>query len=757
MRKGRVWLGMAAGIAMLAACGGAEVAPPTAASPTPTVAATPTAIASPTAIATPTASPVPTATATPAAVPTPTATPTASPLPAPVVMRYGAPQPTGIVDAPGEYAFFSNEGPVTTYEGLRQDVEQLVIHQRDADGASWAAFYAGVEAGDDFEWREADDCWVRYLVDEVLPDPTDAPLKVLAVRRYGYAYTGCSGAVPATGDRMWTWAPPNIQSPDITMPVRHGTFILSPIGWEGAIEEPGTIPASGCQVADPGTIPANAQEHPLWREPDLEDGWTLRYAETGIDGGDNWNAVYEDAHGNNALSVFAYQCYYYPRHVKGIQRPGDQSGYGGWINEIRLVDNVPAIVWYDPRGRGFSTRIEMIDERSGVAYIITGDAPGLRNNIEGLAEIARSLFADPAPVVMRYGAPEQGGIVDAPGEYAFFSADGPVTTYEGLRQDVEQLVIHQRDADGASWAAFYAGVEAGDDFEWREADDCWVRYLVDEVLPDPTDAPLKVLAVRRYGYAYTGCSGAVSTTGDRTLTWAPPDIGNTDITAPVRHGPWLLINIGFEGSVERQHQTSAPDSDQAVGGATDPKASECNPSNYREAQRCIRERSDRVTLPCQTASLQEARKCKGWREPSVPEGWIFSAAQQGVNVLGNPPNAYTYGYYTPEYPALLVTVFYLDWQPYYLGIVGRGETFPRAVTIQKMTLIDGRPAILNYNPTPGNRTRADVQIFDEETNIEYTLEGEAPYLRGTNIAGMIHLARSMFTETEALDESRITP
>ena len=584
MRKGRVWPGaavLAAGVAMLAACGGAEVAPPTAASPTPT------------ATATPAASPTPTAVATPAAVPTPTATPTANPTPAPVVMRYGAPQADGSVDAPGEYAFFSNEGPITTYEGLRQDVEQLVIHQRDADGASWAAFYDEVEAGDDFEWREADDCWVRYLVDEVLPDPTDAPLKVLAVRRYGYAYTGCSGMVAATGDRMWTWAPPNIQSPDITVPVRHGPFVLSPIGWEGAIEEPGNIPASGCQVADPGTIPTNAQEHPLWREPELEDGWTLRYAETGIDGGDNWHAVYEDARGNKTLSVFVYQCYYYPKHVKGIQRPAGRSGYGGWINEIRMVDSLPAIVWYDPQGKGFSTRIEIIDEWNGVAYIITGDAPGLRNNIDDLVEIARSLFADPAPVVMRYGAPESSGIVDAPGEYAFFSNDGPITTYEGLRQDVERLVIHQRDADGASWEEFYAGVEAGDDFEWREADDCWVRYLVDEVLPDPTDAPLKVLAVRWITYAYTGCSGTVAATGDRMWTWAPPNIQSPDITVPVRHGPYLLYALSAEPAFQVEWVWSSPPAEAASGASADWPSSD----------------------------LEKIAEHPLWKEPSLPNGW----------------------------------------------------------------------------------------------------------------------------------------
>ena len=725
MRKGRVWLGvavLAAGVAMLAACGGAEVAPPATASPTPT------AVATPTAIATATASPVPTATAMSAAVPTPTATPTASPPPAPIVLRYGAPQTDGIVDAPGEYAFFSNDGPITTYEGLRQDVEQLVIHQRDADGASWAAFYAEVEAGDDFEWREADDCWVRYLVDEVLPDPADAPLKALAVRWITYAYTGCSGAISATGDRMWTWAPPNIQSPDITVPVRHGTFILSPIGWEGAIEKPGTIPASGCQVADPGTIPANAQEHPLWREPDLKDGWTLRYAETGIDGGYNWHAVYEDAHGNKALSIFAYQCYYYPRHVRGIQRLGGQSGYGGWINELRMVDSVPAIAWYDTARKGFSTRIEMIDERSGVAYIITGDAPDLRNNIEDLAEIARSLFADPAPVVMRYGAPEPSGIVDAPGEYAFFSNDGPVTTYEGLRQDVERLVIHQRDADGASWEAFYAGVEAGDDFEWREADDCWVRYLVDEVLPDPADAPLKTLAVRRYGYAYTGCSGAVPATGDRMWTWGPPNIQfmhpSTVVTSPVRHGPWLLVPPAYWQSADLESQVTFPIA--VMGGAGGAQADSALVPEV---------------TPTVTSDIAVARRLPLWHEPVLPADWSFVSAEAGTDDA--PLYGYT-AYYRNgrNYSAVVISVWYRAFRPDYT------VPYPSdSGIIYETRNIDGHPAIVMYSPVGPHHDRyisTLVRIFIEESGIEYQVLGRDRNLKGSNIEGAITIARSLY-------------
>ena len=51
------------------------------------------------------------------------------------------------------------------YEALRDGTTTaLRIHATDADGVSRAAFLDTVEAGDLFEWREADDCFVRYRV-----------------------------------------------------------------------------------------------------------------------------------------------------------------------------------------------------------------------------------------------------------------------------------------------------------------------------------------------------------------------------------------------------------------------------------------------------------------------------------------------------------------------------------------------------------------------------------------------------------------
>ena len=629
--------------------------------------------------------------------------------PAPVVMRYGAPQTDGVVDAPGEYAFFSANGPITTYEGLRQDVERLVIHERDAGGASWAAFYAGVEAGDDFEWREAADCWVRYLVDEVLPDPPDAPLKVLAVRWITYAYTGCSGAVSTTGDRMWTWVPPNIQSPDITVPVRHGIWLLLPpaywnrLDWEGTdgvYEERIPLPGSS-QAAQPevSTDLAVVQRHPLWRTPKLPAGWQINWAISGSEGIDGYQAVYNNERGGIGIEIHVYRPQFYPQEVlvSGAQ--------GSSIAEVQTIDDHQAIVKYSPSGStAQTTAVWLFDATKGIAYVVVGIDGTIRGTPEAIIAIARSLYAEPAPVVMRYGAPQTDGVVDAPGEYAFFSADGPITTYEGLRRDVERLVIHERDADGASWAAFYAGVAAGDDFEWREADDCWVRYLVDEVLPDPTDAPLTALAVRWITYAYTGCSGALAATGDRMWTWTPENYQLSDPAIPIRHGPWQPRPLDWAGEVEEAVLVPVPTQEEIFG-------------------------------------VDEIKRHPLWRDPAIPSGWRIHAISSGFNE--------TYGVsvtYVNEEGYLA-----LETHVYHSGVIGQdwpSTTVDPQIRKTETRIIDGHPAIVTYSPEKSLYQSTLVMIFNNETGVEYVVIGYDPSLKTTGIEATIKIARSLYLEED---------
>ena len=382
------WLGLLAlGIA-LAACDGDPDAP----APTPIPAPTVTPTATPTAIATPTA--VPTLTATPSPSPTPVSavTPSPSPTPAPtatpMIMRYGAPDPDGAVDAPGEYAFFSVDGDaIATYEGLRRDAVRLVIHERDADGRSWAAFYGAVDAGDHFEWREADDCWVRYFVDGALPP--DAPHRAFAVRRYGYAYTGCSGPTAATGDRLWTWNPPNMRSP-FNVPVRHGPWLLVPNGmWASPVLEEEVQVRALPQDRASGDGGTEWPQQPF-PEPRLPEGWTggVGIAPHGYLEG---YYFYADDEGYLGLATTILLRYYLPAH----EPTGEGTGSEAYVHEIRIVDGRPALLWYLAEPRAItSTRVSIYDDATGIEYITGGYATHLRNDIEATLEIARTLVPD---------------------------------------------------------------------------------------------------------------------------------------------------------------------------------------------------------------------------------------------------------------------------------------------------------------------------------------------------------------------------
>ena len=229
--------------ATFAACGGgpAQPSPSPATTPAPAVTSTSTAT-------TPSTAPSPRATATATPSPSPTPTPaTATPSPTPVApeattFRYDTYDTTGAVSTPGSYAFLSDPDDtstvVTTYEALRDGTTTaLLIHTSDADGASRADVYDAVEAGDLFEWHEADDCFVRYTVTEVKPDPTGTvPRKLLAVEWMTYAFTGCSGAVSENLATGIDFGPlPDLGGTDLISPVRHGIFQVVPEDWTGAI------------------------------------------------------------------------------------------------------------------------------------------------------------------------------------------------------------------------------------------------------------------------------------------------------------------------------------------------------------------------------------------------------------------------------------------------------------------------------------------------------------------------------------------
>ena len=151
-------------------------------------------------------------------------------------------------------------------------------------------------------------------------------------------------------------------------------------------------------------------------------------------------------------------------------------------------------------------------------------------------------------------------------------------------------------AHGISQAALYAAVESGDLFEWRQADDCFVRYQVMEVQLDPTGTvPQKLLAVAWMTYAFAGCSGAIATGTAATLDWsALPDLGGTALSTPIRHGPFQIVPEDWTGATE-EPEVHAP------------------PAYNRDN-------------PRYTTTLATARQLPYWRDPALPTGWTFGAA-----------------------------------------------------------------------------------------------------------------------------------
>ena len=421
---------LAAGLALsLTACSGApEVLPPTATPAATASAATPTPAATATVTPTPSATTATTATpvaSSPIATGTPTETPSPSPTaeaaatgtPSATTLRYGTFDATGAVATAGSYAFLADPADTTsavsTYEALRDGTTTaLLIHKSDAHGASQAALYDAVEAGDLFEWHEADDCFVRYKVTEVKPDPAGAvPRKLLAVEWITFAFTGCSGAVPASSVATVDLGElPDLGGASLTFPVRHGVFQVVPeLNWKGPTHpgEPHELPEGAPAYPGPYSETADvtvARGFPYWREPVLPAGWTFGYAFTG----------------GHHVSYGYCASYYADDGFLNVEICGEAlsvTGTWGWyavaqddpdattreaVGETRVISGRPAVVLYSPEGPlhhpTTNVRVRVYDPGKDSLYTVNGVDPSLLgSNVEGVIAIARSLFEGQNP------------------------------------------------------------------------------------------------------------------------------------------------------------------------------------------------------------------------------------------------------------------------------------------------------------------------------------------------------------------------
>ena len=335
---------------------------------------------------------------------------------APAALTYTTYDPTGQATTPGSYAFLDEAGAVvTTYEGLRDgSATGLVIHKSDSAGTSQAAVYDLVQAGDLFEWRKADDCFVRYKVTEVKPDPAGtAPRKHFAIEWMTYAFTGCSGAISSTATASFAWGPlPDLGGPGLTVPVVHGVYQIVPEDWSGTTEAeqghhpPGVPP--GPFMGGPGTETRAltvARDHPYWREPTLPTGWDFQIAVTG--GYEATPIGYCASYGSGGFtSIVICGDYAFDRRVpyeaSWIANEDDPNDRRQGVLETRVIAGRPAQVQYSPPGLNHSsampTRVLIYDPATETQYEIFPYNTKLQGaNIDAVIAIARSLFESPNP------------------------------------------------------------------------------------------------------------------------------------------------------------------------------------------------------------------------------------------------------------------------------------------------------------------------------------------------------------------------
>ncbi len=313
--------------------------------------------------------------------------------------RYNSYDTTGAVATAGSYAFLADSADttsaVTTYEALRDGTTTaLLIHKSDAHGASQAALYDAVEAGDLFEWQYADDCWVGFRVTEVRPDPAGpAPRVLLGITKYGYAYTGCSGAIRASATAQQVWRQPLVRGgASLSVPTVYGAFQLAPINWASDLHQGSFFPPPSYSTPLFTENIAVARTLPYWR--DFPQGWNLVWASSGGTEGDDPLHGYCSEWELPELHVVQVCGFYASARLFPAAGKDPASGR---VNELRVINGYPAAVSYnpdiDPDDRGALISVYIYDEGNQAVYGLKGVSYStLGRNVETLVEIASSLL-----------------------------------------------------------------------------------------------------------------------------------------------------------------------------------------------------------------------------------------------------------------------------------------------------------------------------------------------------------------------------
>ena len=390
-----------------------------------------------------------------------------------------------------------------------------------------------------------------------------------------------------------------------------------------------------------------------------------------------------------------------------------------------MIAGRPARISYSPPGPFVPSialaTVWVYDPETDAEYVVREtDHRLFGGRIRDAIAVARSLFEPPPerPGVLRYGRLDTLGAAEEPGSYVFTTGTGDaaaaVTTFEGLRDgSATGLLVHTADVDGASHGALFHSLETGDRFEWRRADDCWVRYRVTDALPNPADeAPRKLFGVQWETYAFTGCFGDMPMNAYATFDFNPlPDLGGTSLAAPVVHGPWQLVPEDWDGVLGiRKSERGSPGQsrDQVRAGSGD---------------------------------LAVARAGPNWRVPTLPPSWAF------VGAFSGPLNDTTSGYcasWNDTSGRRAVEI---------CGTYGASEyaaleaSWGGGVGVREYRYIGDRPALVTYSPPGPNHNehfRVEVSMHDPATGLTYTVFGYDPTLAGSNVEAVLAIARSLF-------------
>ena len=551
-----------------------------------------------------------------------------------------------------------------------------------------------------------------------------------------YAFAGCTGAINAAKAAALDWGNlPNLGGTALATPVVHGIYQLVPENWTGATEAWQAHPPPGLDLRalfpGPGSSTDDltvARGFRYWREPALPADWTFAGARTGGPSttAHGYCVRYVNARGIGGVTI----CGDYavdrrlPEEASWLAPGLEASERRQGVYETRVIAGRPARVAYSPPGPnhdpGLSTEVLVYDPvTESYYYIRPGEGTHQGGNIEPAIAIARSLFANPP--LLRYDTYDLSGAVAEPGHYAFLAdPDDPtsvVTTYKELRDGTATaLLIHTHDAHGISRTDLYDAIEPGDLFEWRQADDCFVRYTVAAVSPGPTPAH-RVLAVEWMTYAFAGCSGTVATSTAATLDWSNlPDLGGPSLTTPIVHGAFQIVPANWTGE-------------------TEPLTRHAPPAYNRDDERYA-------------STIAEARTYPYWRDPALPDHWVLLSADT------DPENT-VYGYRAAWAPEPWDGFGFLE----ILGgfSVGRPATTDAYTTgsnvipsVYETRVIAGRPARIGHSlPIDLEFDVVSLVIHDPATEARYIIRTSHISFRGENLDALIDLARSLFEPPNA--------